>query len=113
MGKEPRKLSLEEIRLITSMSEQIGIAVENIKLFENVRSMTTELENSNKELREALEQQTATSEILRVIASSLTNLQPLLDTMASRGKLLNRCWRKIQESKSAECYRYGEPVLNT
>jgi len=90
VGKEPRKLSLEEIRLITSMSEQIGIAVENIKLFENVRSMTTELENSNKELREALEQQTATSEILRVIASSLTNLQPLLDTMASRGKLLNR-----------------------
>ena len=88
VGKEPRKLSLEEIRLITSMSEQIGIAVENIKLFENVRSITTELENSNKELREALEQQTATSEILGVIARSPTDIQPVLDVVAENAARL-------------------------
>ena len=81
VGKEPRKLSLEEIRLITSMSEQIGIAVENIKLFENVRSITTELENSNKELREALEHQTATSEVLGIISRSPTDVQPVLDAI--------------------------------
>ncbi len=82
LGKEPRKLIAEEVRLINSMCDQIGVAVENINLFEQVRSKTAELESSNSELREALEQQTATSEILRVIASSPTDLQPVLDAIA-------------------------------
>ena len=61
LGKEPRKLIAEEVRLINSMCDQIGVAVDNINLFEQVRSKTAELESSNSELREALEQQTATS----------------------------------------------------
>ena len=82
LGKKPRKLIAEEIRLINSMCDQIGVAVENINLFEQVKSKTAELEASNSELREALEQQTATSEILRVIASSPTDIQPVFDTVA-------------------------------
>ena len=82
IGKEPRKLKPDEIRLINSMCDQIGVAVENINLFEEVKNKTAELESSNSELREALEQQTATSEILRVIASSPTEIQPVLDTVA-------------------------------
>ena len=62
IGKLPRKLAPEEIRLIQSMCDQIGVAVENIHLFEQVKSKSAELETSNSELREALEQQTATSE---------------------------------------------------
>ena len=84
IGKEPRKLIAEEVRLISSMCDQIGVAVENINLFEEVRSKTAELESSNSELREALEQQTATAEILGVIASSPTDLKPVLDTIAER-----------------------------
>ena len=61
VGKEPRKLIAEEVRLINSMCDQIGVAVDNINLFEQVRSKTAELESCNSELREALEQQTATS----------------------------------------------------
>ena len=64
------------------MADQIGVAVENINLFDEVRSKTKELESSNSELREALEQQTATSEILNVIASSPTDIQPVLDVVA-------------------------------
>jgi GAF domain-containing protein len=88
LGKKPRKLSQEEIRLITSMSEQIGIAVENMRLFGEVKNKTTELERSNNELRETLEQQTATSEILGVIASSPTDIQPVLDVVAANAARL-------------------------
>jgi GAF domain-containing protein len=82
LGKLPRTLTSEEVRLINSMCDQIGAAVANIHLFAQVKNKTTELESSNSELREALEQQTATSEILRVIASSPTDIQPVLDTIA-------------------------------
>ena len=78
LGQQPRQLRSDEVRLINSMADQIGVAVENINLFEQVRNKTAELESSNSELREALEQQTATSEILRVIASSPTDIQPVL-----------------------------------
>ena len=88
LGKKPRKLIAEEIRLINSMCDQIGVAVENINLFEQVRNKTAELEASNSELREALEQQTATSEILRVIASSPTDIQPVLDVVAKNAARL-------------------------
>ena len=70
------------------MSDQIAVAVDNINLFEEVRNKSAELERSNLELREALEQQTATSEVLRVIASSPTELQPVLDTVIANAVTL-------------------------
>src|SRR5262245_13110888 len=88
LGKLPRRLTTEEVRLINSMCDQIGVAVENIHLFEQVRSKTEALESANSELREALEQQTATSEILRVIAQSPTDIQPVLDTVAENAARL-------------------------
>jgi GAF domain-containing protein len=104
LGKAPRKLAVEEIRLITSMSEQIGIAVHNIKLFEEVKNKMAELESSNTELREALEQQTATSEILRVIASSPTDIQPVLDVMAANAA-------RLCEADDAQILRIEGDVL--
>src|SRR5262245_1418144 len=88
LGKLPRRLATEEVRLINSMCDQIGVAVENIHLFEQVKNKTIELESTNSELREALEQQTATSEILRVIAQSPTDIQPVLDTVAENAARL-------------------------
>ena len=87
-GKTASKINEREVRLINSMCDQIGVAVENIHLFEQVRSKTAELESSNSELREALEQQTATSEILGVIASSPTDIQPVLDVVAENAARL-------------------------
>ncbi|HXV84096.1 MAG TPA: GAF domain-containing protein, partial [Candidatus Binatia bacterium] len=81
LGKQPRQLIAEEIRLIRSMCDQIGVAVENINLFEEVRNKTAELESSNSELREALEHQTATSEVLGIISRSPTDVQPVLDAI--------------------------------
>ena len=81
INTEPRKLTTGEIRLINSMADQIGVAVENINLFEEVKNKTKDLESSNAELREALEHQTATSEVLGIISQSPTDVQPVLDAI--------------------------------
>jgi two-component system, NtrC family, sensor kinase len=64
----------KQIELLTTFADQAVIAIENVRLFEEVQART-------RDLTESLEQQTATSEVLGAISSSLEELDPLFQTI--------------------------------
>ena len=75
MRKVTGPFSARQIALVETFADQAVIAIENVRLFEEVQAR-------NREISEALEQQTATGAILRVIAASPTDIQPVLQVVA-------------------------------
>ena len=94
-----------ETELTMTFADQAAIAIEHARLFEAEQRRTRELTERTADLTEALEQQTATSEVLQVISSSPGDLQPVFATMLENAV-------RICDAKFGNIQRWDGEVLH-
>ncbi|HXU90353.1 MAG TPA: GAF domain-containing protein, partial [Methylomirabilota bacterium] len=86
--REVAAFGAEHVRTLQTFADQAVIAIENVRLFTELQEKNRALTQAHSQLTESLEQQTGTVEILRVIASSPTDAQPVFDTIAANASRL-------------------------
>jgi GAF domain-containing protein len=114
--QEVRPFTDKQIAVVTSFANQAVIAIENARLLNELRQRTTDLTERTIDLTDALEQQTATSDVLKVISSSPGDLQPVFDTMLANATRLceathGHVWTFDGEQMDAVAVRGDAPFV--
>ena len=97
---EPGAFTGKQIELVTTFADQAVIAIENVRLFDEVQAKT-------KDLTEALAYQTGSSNVLRVIASSPTDVDPVLKAIVESARELCEANDAVALLKDGENLRFS------
>src|SRR5262249_5214243 len=96
---QPGPFTDKQVALLETFADQAVIAIENVRLFTELQEKNKALTQAHTQVSEALEQQTATAEVLRVISQSPTEVQPVFDAIVdSAVRLCDGAW--------ADAYRF-------
>ncbi|HSB24968.1 MAG TPA: GAF domain-containing protein, partial [Burkholderiaceae bacterium] len=102
--QEVRAFTDKQTELLTTFADQAAIAIENVRLFNETRNALHAVEERSNELAEALDYQTAISEVLRVISESPTDVQPVFRAILG-------CASRLLKSPMAAVFRYERGVV--
>jgi signal transduction histidine kinase len=101
---EVRLFTDRQVALLQTFADQAVIAIENVRLFKELQEKNQALTQAHAQMTEAFDQQSATGDILRVIASSLRDVGPVFDTIARNA-------RRLCKADSCAVFTYGGDLI--